>query len=86
MLSEPVPVAALVENFSPMPRTAPLPFGREMVGKSGAPLDIVADPVNGCAAGATADRADATTVGELRSSVICLLLVVSSAAGADGMR
>ena len=28
MLSEPVPVTALAENFSPMPRMAPPPLGR----------------------------------------------------------
>src|SRR5688500_13829090 len=29
---EPVPVTGLAANFSPIPRTAPPPFGREMAG------------------------------------------------------
>jgi hypothetical protein len=32
-VGEPVPVTGLTENFSPMPRIAPPPFGRLIVGE-----------------------------------------------------
>ena len=46
IVSEPVPVEALAENFSSIPRIAPPPFGREICGAengeafSGGPLVV----------------------------------------------
>ena len=41
---DPVPVAGFAENFSPIPRIAPPPFGREMDGA----WEALATPVSAC--------------------------------------
>src|SRR6266567_535012 len=43
-LIDPVPVTGLAANFSPMPRMAPPPFGRLIVGEAGAEFSSAALP------------------------------------------
>lgn len=62
IVNDPVPVTGLAENFSPMPRIAPPPFGNAIAGGvEAAALDSFAVPL---AAGALNDASEAATCGE----------------------
>src|SRR6266568_507651 len=85
IVSDPVPVAGFVENFSPMPRIAPPPFGSDSVGKSAGVLGA-APPSEGAeredpaaAPGAPCHRGVAPRAPAARSSVGTFVRPVSDA-------
>src|SRR5438309_5309978 len=57
-VSEPVPIIMLVVNFSPIPRIAPPPFGREIAGTGDCDAPICSLSVLRCSTGAHSGDSD----------------------------